>query len=143
MIVHSHRAASRGTTPDVRQTIAGLLFSLWLAAVPVKFGNPVIFEHILQAPSNVYELLLASWPVAWSYGALGVLAVAAGLVWRWKAGRLAWLLALPLAWIGWALLSATQTVDGRLTQLALLQFAGCVVCFFAGIFGLSELWDLR
>jgi len=143
MSVHSPRVASRGTTPDLRQNIAGLLFGLWLAVVPVKFGNPVIFERVITAPSNFDELLIWSWPVAWSYGTLGLVAVAAGLIWRWKTGRLGWLLALPLAWFGWTLLSATQTVDGRLTQLALLQFAGCVVCFFAGVFGLSKLRDLR
>jgi O-antigen ligase len=143
MILHSPKAASRGTSLELRHQLAGLLFGLWLAVVPVKFGNPVIFDHILEVPSNVDELLIWSWPVAWSYVALGVVAVAAALVWRWKVGRPGWLLALPLAWFGWTLLSATQTVDGRLTQVALLQFAGCVVCFFAGVFGLSELQDLR
>jgi len=120
-----------------------VLFGLWLAVVPVKFGNPVIFEQVLTAPSNVFEFLFASWPVAWGYWALGVLAIAGGLVWRWKRGRQSWLLALPLAWLGWTLLSATQTVDARLTQLTLLQFAGCLVCLYAGVFGLSELRDLR
>ena len=143
MISHSSKAASRGRASDLRHQFAGLLFGVWLVVVPVKFGNPVIFEDILSAPRNVYELLLTSWPVTWSYWALGLVAIAAGVVWRWKAGRLGWMLALPLAWFGWALLSATQTVDGRLTQLTLLQFGGCVVCFFAGVYGLCELRDLR
>ncbi len=143
MILQSPKAANRGTSSELRDRIAGLLFGLWLAVVPVKFGNPVIFERIVEAPSNVYEFLIASWPVAWSYGALVVVAVGAVLAWRCKVGRPGWLLVLPLAWLGWALLSATQTVDGQLTKLALLQFAGCVVCFFAGVFGLSELRDFR
>src|SRR5262245_52219766 len=86
-----------GTSSGVRQTMAGVLFGLWLAVVPVKFGNPVLFEHKLSAPSDVYEFLLASWPIAWSYGGLAIVALAAGLVWRWKRGPHAWLLALPLA----------------------------------------------
>jgi O-antigen ligase len=143
MTLHSPKAASRGTSLELRHQVAGVLFGLWLAVVPVKFGNPVIFERVLEAPSSVYEFLLASWPVSWSYAALVVVAVAAGSIWRWKAGRPGWLLALPLAWFGWALLSATQSVDGQLTKLTLLQFAGCVVCFFSGVFGLSELKDSR
>jgi len=114
-----------------------------MVVVPVKFGNPVIFESRISAPTSAYEFLLTTWPVTWSYWALGLVAIAAGAVWRWKTGRLGWMLALPLAWFGWTLLSATQTVDGSLTQLTLLQFGGCVVCFFAGVFGLSELKDLR
>jgi hypothetical protein len=44
---------------------------------------------------------------------------------------------LPVIWFGWQLLSAAQTVDARLTALALGQFGGCVVCYFVG------LWVLR
>src|SRR5262245_44462952 len=111
MMLHSPSAARRANGPAVSQNVAGVIFGFWLAVVPVKFGNPVVFEHVIEAPSNILEFLIASWPVAWSYWALGVVAVAAALAWRWKAGRPRWPLALPLAWFGWTLLSATQTVD--------------------------------
>ncbi len=130
---------------DARQKIAGALLGFWLAVVPVKFGNPVIFEHLLGVPQSFYELLLGTWPVSWSCVALGIIAIAAGLVWKWKVPAPRWILAALLVWLGWALLSSTQTrtVDARLTQFTLLQFVGCVVCFGAGLFGLSEVRDWR
>src|SRR5438046_4980757 len=36
-----------------------------------------------------------------------------------------WILVLPLVWFGWQLISARLTVNGHLTQQALLDFAGC------------------
>lgn len=123
--------------------IAGLLFGLWLTLVPVKFGNPIIFGHLLGVPQNASEALLGAWPVSWSLGALGVIAAATALVWKLRTRPPAWISAALLIWFGWTLLSALRTVDGRLTQSTLLQFAGCVLCFGAGMFGLSNLRDCR
>ena len=128
---------------NARQRIAGVLLGFWLAVVPVKFGNPVIFEHLLGVPQSFDELLLGAWPVSWSYVALGLVAMAAALIWRWKVCASRWVLAALLVWFGWTLFSAIQSVDARLTQLTLLQFTGCVVCFGAGLFGLSGLRDWR
>ena len=49
---------------------------------------------------------------------------------RWPASRRLWL--LPLLWLGWQIISATQTVDADLTAATLWQFAGCVACYFLG-----------
>jgi O-antigen ligase len=43
-----------------------------------------------------------------------------------------WLFLLPLLWLGWQFISATQTVDANLTAATLWQLAGCVACFFIG-----------
>jgi len=45
---------------------------------------------------------------------------------------LKWLWLLPLAWLGWQFLSATQSVDADLTTATLWQFAGCAACYFLG-----------
>ncbi|MGA2786510.1 MAG: O-antigen ligase family protein, partial [Verrucomicrobiota bacterium] len=47
-------------------------------------------------------------------------------------------------WFGWQLLSATQTVDGRLTTTTLCHFAGCLACYFIGaiVFGRAWHWLL-
>ncbi len=45
-----------------------------------------------------------------------------------------WLLILPLLWLGWQMISATQTVDSTLTTTTLWQFFGCAVCYFIGVF---------
>lgn len=43
-----------------------------------------------------------------------------------------WLWILPVAWLGWQFVSATQTVDADLTSVTLWQFAGCAACYFLG-----------
>ena len=45
-----------------------------------------------------------------------------------------WLWLLPLVWLAWQLVSATQTVAAGLTAATLWQFGGCVACYFLGIF---------
>jgi len=47
-----------------------------------------------------------------------------------------------LLWFGWQLLSATQTEYGDLAATTLCQFAGCLACYFIGvfIFGRERTW---
>lgn len=49
---------------------------------------------------------------------------------RWPGSK--WLWILPLAWFGWQLISATQTVDRELTIMTLGHFVGVLVCYFIG-----------
>lgn len=43
-----------------------------------------------------------------------------------------WLWLLPLIWLAWQFISATQTVDAGLTTATLWQYSGCVTCYFLG-----------
>ena len=45
-----------------------------------------------------------------------------------------WLWILPLGWLGWQFVSATETVDADLTAATLWQLSGCVACYFLGVF---------
>jgi hypothetical protein len=45
-----------------------------------------------------------------------------------------WRVLLPLAWLGWQLVSSGTTVDLALTEATLWQYAGCVACYFLGLF---------
>lgn len=148
----AHRSAD--SPPDARQRDAAACFGLWVFLVVVKFGNPVIFARRaggdtgalldpLRPPADIYEFLIASWPVSWSWGTLALLGL--GTVF---AGFRPWprphgLLALLAAWFAWVLLSATQTVDASLTRATVLHFAGVLGCFVAGYAGLSRVRDLR
>jgi len=40
---------------------------------------------------------------------------------------------LPLVWLAWQFISATQTLDADLTAATLYQFCGCVACYFLGM----------
>lgn len=55
-----------------------------------------------------------------------------------RKSEIKWLWLLPLVWLGWQFLSATQTVDATLTGATLWQFSGCVACYFLGSLLLSR-----
>ena len=112
-----------------------LLFGLFLGLSIVKFGNPVILDQKIIAPTTLREAWTYAWPTHWAYWLLVPLALAgAGVALagrpRWPGTR--WLWVLPLLWFVWQLVSATQSVDGRLTAAVLWHFGGCLACYFAG-----------
>jgi hypothetical protein len=112
-----------------------LAFGLFLGLAILKFGNPVILDYKITPPDSPAEFWTDAWPARWGNWIFLPLALAgAGLVFtrprRWPGTR--WLWALPLFWFGWQLLSATQTVDGKLTATTLYQLAGCLAGYFLG-----------
>jgi hypothetical protein len=110
---------------------------LWLGLALIKFGNPVILDPKISAPTNREELIYQAWPVAWGYWLLAVVVLLALRVWRWKIEAPRWVIVLPLVWLSWQFLSATQTVDASLTAATLKHFVSCAVCFYVGLFALS------
>ena len=123
-----------------------LVFGLFLGLALLKFGNPVILDAKVSAPQSLAEAWSLTWPPRWSLWLLGPLVLAGtGLVLvkrpRWPGSR--WLWILPLTWLGWQCVSATQTVDGPLTSLTLLHLGGCVACYFLGAWLLGGPRELR
>jgi O-antigen ligase len=133
-----------------------LAFGLFLGLCIWKFGNPVILDHKIIAPATPAEFFNEPWPLHWANWILLPLAVlGACLVFKnrhvrhsdkleignWKL-EMKWLWLLPLIWLGWQFISATQTVDENLTRATLWQFSGCVACYFLGalIFSRDHLW---
>ena len=125
--------------------IYALAFGLFLGLCIWKFGNPVILDHKISAPATPTELFNEAWPTHWANWVLLPLA-AIGLILifqrkvSWTQSKWLWL--LPLIWLGWQFVSATQTVDDNLTAATLWQFSGCVACYFLGalIFARDDLW---
>jgi hypothetical protein len=122
-----------------------LAFGFFLGLCLWKFGNPVILDHKISAPATPSEFLNDPWPLHWTNWILPPLAaIGAILIFQkkffWPHKKLLWL--LPLAWLGWQFVSATQTVDEDLTRATLWQFSGCVACYFLGalIFARDQLW---
>lgn len=127
--------------------IYALVFGLFLGLAILKFGNPAILDRVIGSPTSFAELLKDPWPLHWANALLAVLAVIGAVValankGRWVGPR--WLWILPLVWFAWQLLSATQSVDGRLTAITLCQLGGCVACFFLGaaVVSKGEGWRL-
>jgi hypothetical protein len=114
-----------------------LVFGLFLGLAILKFGNPVILDQKITPPVSPSEFWADAWSTHWGNWILLPLALTgAALVFtnrlRWPGTRRLWL--LPLLWFGWQLLSAIHTVDGNLTVTTLCQFAGCLACYFIGVF---------
>ncbi len=119
------------------KVFAGLLGGL-LGLSLLKFGNPVIFDRLVEAPRQVEEFIFSPWPVLWGYALLACVTVAGALVARLRPRppRVVWM--LPLIWLGWQSLAAARTVDTNLTLATLPHFAACVVCFYLGLFALRQ-----
>jgi O-antigen ligase len=108
----------------------------------LKFGNPVIFNDKVVPPRGLLEWLIQPWPVGWGYAMFAAVALAGLLVWRWRTAPPKWILLLPAAWFGWQVISATQSVQPRLSSATLAHFACCTGCFYLGLFALSRLRSL-
>ena len=120
-------------------------FGLFLGLAILKFGNPVILDQTIAPPVSAAEFWTDAWPLHWGNWIFLPLALAgAGLAFtrRFHWPGTPWLWLLPLFWFGWQLLSATQTVDGKLTAITLCQFAGCLAGYFIGalLLGREHAW---
>jgi predicted membrane channel-forming protein YqfA (hemolysin III family) len=112
-----------------------LAFGFFLGLCIWKFGNPVILDHKISAPNSPAELLNEPWPLHWANWIFLPLAIAGAiLVFQksvvWPQSKWFWL--LPLVWLGWQFVSATQSEYADLTAPTLWQFSGCVACYFLG-----------
>jgi hypothetical protein len=121
--------------PFTATNFYALAFGLFLGLCIWKFGNPVILDHKISAPSNLTELIDFAWPIQWANWILAPLAGwGAILAFQrktiWPQSKWLWL--LPISWLGWQFLSATQTVDAALTNVTLWQFSGCVAGYLLG-----------
>ncbi|MBM3839490.1 MAG: hypothetical protein FJ398_16275 [Verrucomicrobia bacterium] len=71
-------AAKSEDTPGQKlfAAFAGALLGLAL----LKFGNPVIFDRLIDRPDGFWEMVFQPWPIAWGYFMLVILALLGGIV---------------------------------------------------------------
>jgi len=115
---------------------------LWLALALLKFGNPVVLHQQITVPTNLDELRINPWPISWGYALFALVFIAGCKYWRWRTPVPMWLTVVPLIWLGWQFVSATQTVDRALTMATLPHFVACVGAFHIGIFALARVTRL-
>jgi O-antigen ligase len=129
--------ASAGEDALGSRILAGL-FGALLGLALVKFGNPVIMASEIPWPANGWEWLIDAWPAIFGYWLLGGVGVVGLLVCHWKKGLPLALVAMPLVWLVWEIISATQTEVPRFTSWpTVIHFCSCVVCFYLGLFSLK------
>ena len=84
-------AKAEGTqAPIAKEKLFALVAGIWIGISLVKFGNPVIFDHMVTAPQNMAELIFTSWPIAWGYVLFAGVALASLMVFRPKWRRDHW-----------------------------------------------------
>ena len=124
------------------------LLGCFLGLAWVKFGNPVVLDAKLDAPQTWDQLLSWPWPLRWAFAAFLPVAIAGFALSQpmavlrtsdpSRSGSRGWLLGLPLAWLGWQLLSSQYSVDPALTRLVLPHFAAGIAAYFLGYFLLRD-----
>ncbi|MBX3743903.1 MAG: O-antigen ligase family protein [Verrucomicrobiae bacterium] len=137
---------SAPTTSDPAGTAFACIFGLLLGVGLLKFGNPVLLDRLVDMPRTLDEWRAFAWPLRLAFLALVPVAffglwVGLRLPSRPVAPRL--LLALPLVWLAWQTLAASQTIDPAATRSVLPQLGATVVCFFLGYGVLSRVAEPR
>lgn len=142
----SNRPLPKTNSQPFGATLFAGLTGIFLLLVLWKFGNPIIFESMTDTPDGIFELFFQPWPISWGYAFIAILVVGGivvGKVEFKKDWQTAFGLLLPLLWLTWQFISATQTVDPTLTRFTLKHFTACVVCFYLGRFALSRVENIR
>jgi O-antigen ligase/polysaccharide polymerase Wzy-like membrane protein len=130
--------AESGSNEIYQRVIAGMCGAFFGLSL-LKFGNPVVMDKFVEWPENPYAWVLNPWPVVISYWLLAVVVATGIFASRWKTSAPRWLLLLPLVWLAWQFVAGTQTVNISLTRITLKHFAGCVICFYLGLFVLARM----
>lgn len=142
-------AATQNKTAETDHSGPGFLFAivagLFFFIAIVKFGVPVILDKIVTPPEDAVAAVFETWQIKWAYRFMLPL-IAAGLIAvRWNKLNFKWPLALPLIWLAWQSIAASQTVSQDLTGPTLEYFCACVVLFYLGYFsmqGVRQRWPL-
>lgn len=129
--------------PTAAVKVYALAFGLFLGLCIWKFGDPVILDRVIATPVSAQDFLMDAWPTHWAnWFLLPLAAWGAVLVVRGPRGpsRLPskWLAVLPVVWLAWQFVSASQTVATNLTAASLWQFSGCLAAYFLGLFLFSR-----
>lgn len=125
--------------PEAGAKVFPLFCGLMLGLGMLKFGNPVIFDSMVERPNNALEAVYVAWPIAWGYALLALVALTSirYLVLE-KAVVRPWIAWLPLAWLGWQLVSMGGSIDPALSRMTLWHFAATTGCFYLGYWALSR-----
>lgn len=104
----------------------------------LKFGTPSVMDKFIESPTNGIEWLVFVWPLRVAYPLVILLAAGGLLILPWRKIGPRWLVVMPLLWLGWQGVAATQSVDPNLTKGVLAHFGICLTCFYLGWLGLNR-----
>jgi O-antigen ligase len=132
-------------SPAATSLVFALLAGLFFFITIIKFGSPVILDRYIETPQDTVSAFYESWPPHWGTWLFVPFALAGLFAIQLNRLKLHWALALPLIWLGWEFISATQSVSPALTKITLTHFVVCVSLFYLGVFarkGMSNPWPV-
>ena len=109
----------------------------------LKISTPAILADKVDAPETLVEWVFFSWPNLIGYAFMVALALLSLRCWRKVQNAPIALLAIPLGWLAWQILSTANTVDMILTKATVGHFVSNVALFYIGYFALSRSRDLK
>lgn len=108
------------------------VFGLFLGLALLKFGTPSVMDRFVTPPTDAMEFAIFVWPLKFAYP----LAIGVGIfglfACRWQRFAPPWLMAMPVLWWAWQLISATQSIDHNLSRDVVAYFSICLLCLFLG-----------
>jgi O-antigen ligase len=131
------KAVPAVSAPQLPSLVFAVLAGLFFYVAIIKLGNAVILDSVVSPPVGLGEILSESWPAKWGfYLAIPVIVIG---MWAtpWKQIKFHALFLLPVLWLGWEFIAATQSISPPLTRQTMAHFTVCVALFYAAYFGLQ------
>lgn len=127
---------------DTRGTALASLFGLALGVGLLKFGNPVILDHLVETPRSLEEWRVFAWPLRIGFLLLIPVVLAGAAFVATHPDRRprapAWILGCLGAWFAWQVVATVAAVDPPSARALLAHFAACAVGFVLGHWGLAR-----
>lgn len=137
---------SHAEPPAHDGTLFAGLFGLFLGLALLKFGNPILLDHLVGTPQSIEEWRAFAWPVRFGYMGLAGVTLAGLASLGLRPGRTpapAWLFGLFVTWLVWQGVATLVSAESALSRVVVVHFLACGVCFGLGHFLLSRVAQPR
>lgn len=144
---HSAGHGDASSASDSLGTAFAGVFGLLLGLGLLKFGNPVVLDHLVDLPKTAEEWRVFSWPVR--IGQFGLLAVSLiGLAFLSSLKNRSPRAPIPLlmllgGWLLWQFVASLPSIDPPISRLILIHFVCLTACFGLGHWALSRVAEPR
>ncbi|HTG45808.1 MAG TPA: O-antigen ligase family protein [Verrucomicrobiae bacterium] len=129
---------AEGTILSLKEKGFALLCGIWIGVSFLKFGNPIILDHKIEAPKSIEEFLFTAWPLAWGYFVLLFVVLAGCSAAKPRFGKEHWPIGFFVIWLFWQFLSSARSIEPSLSNPAVLHFVSCAASFLLGWWALAR-----
>lgn len=138
------RTAPPGDGDALGRAFAGI-YGLFLALSLLKFGNPVILDHLIDWPTSLEEWRVFAWPIRLGWvGLVGLALFGLGLAIRNRARpEPLWIGFFGIGWWIWQVMASLASPVPAVSQGVVIHFATCLGCFLLGWLVLGRVAESR